>query len=113
MTTRIHFLTRPGHRITLAASVLLFLAHCQILAAGSVHSHQQQQQQEPDPELIARVSGLLDSASGPDRAWGAYLAQKNGLRQLTPNLINALLTVSRDEDESEDAFLLTLSIIDS
>jgi len=112
MTTRIHLLTRPGHNLALAALALFFLAQNQPpTTAAGLPRGPQQQQLEPNPELIARVSGLLDSASGPDRAWGAYLAQKNGLKQFTPNLIDALKALA--DDESPDAWLATSAVIDS
>jgi hypothetical protein len=77
-------------------------------AACSVN---QEQQPEAGQELIDRVAARLESASPVDRAWGAYLAQKNGLKQFTPNLIETLRMVAGDE--SPDAWLVTSAVLDS
>src|SRR5262249_7375464 len=105
MTPGIHLLARCA----LAASLLFIFAHTQS-STTAAHARQQQQP-EVSQELVSRIIELLQSASLPDRAWGAYLAQKNGLKQFAPNLIDSLTTLA--DDESPGAWLATSAVIDS
>jgi hypothetical protein len=94
--------------------VLLLFFLIQTYAPGSetaARPANQERQPEANEELIARVAARLESASLVDRAWGAYLAQKNGLKQFTPNLIETLRALA--DDESPDAWLATSAVIDS
>src|SRR5262249_54387366 len=110
MTIRIHPLAGKWHRIALAASMLFLFVENQPSLAAACARTGQEQQPEANSELTARVAALLGSTSLLDRAWGAYLAQKNGLKQFTPNLIDALRTLA--EDQSPDAWLATSAVID-
>src|SRR5262249_211367 len=105
MTPRIHVLARSA----LAASLLFIFDHTQ--SPTTTARAAQQQQPEVSQELISRTGQLLQSASLPDRAWGAYLAQKNGLKQFAPNLIDSLTTLV--DDDSPDVWLATSAVIDS
>ena len=87
--------------------VLLSFAHAQP-AFGAPLS--QDQEPQVNQELIARVISLIESPSPPDRAWGAYLAHKNGLRQFTPNLVDALRALAGD---APDTGLVTSAVLDS
>jgi hypothetical protein len=105
-------LTRPGRSLALAALLLFFLLQTQMpLLEAAARPANQDQQAEASQELIDRVAARLESASPVDRAWGAYLAQKNGLKQFIPNLIETLRTLNGDE--SPDAWLVTSGVIDS
>jgi hypothetical protein len=52
----------------------------------------------------------LNSASAPERAWGAYLAQKNDLKQFIPDLIEMLRPLA--DEPSPDHWLLP-AVLDS
>jgi len=104
--------TRQGRSPALSALLLFFLLQTQMpVSEAAARPANQDQQAEASQELIDRVAARLESASPVDRAWGAYLAQKNGLKQFIPNLIETLQTLAGDE--SPDDGLVTLAVIDS
>ena len=93
MTKPIERRTHRARNLVLAVLVLFFLTQTHpLLPRTAAWSTGQEQQPEISQELIDRVSKLLESASSSDRAWGAYLVQKNGLTRFTPNLIEAVRT---------------------
>ena len=102
----------PGRSLALAALSLFFLIQIHPAVSQAVaRAATQEQQPEVSQELMDRIAARLESASPQDRAWGAYLAQKNDLKQFTPNLIQTLRKLG--DDESRDAWLVTSALIDS
>jgi hypothetical protein len=95
--------------VAVAPPLIALLMSSNTFARYHLRNIQAPRQGESLARVSSNVGALLKSASPADRAWGAYLAQKNDLSDIVPDLIGVL----RQETLSKADPMLMYALLDS